>query len=537
MTKTRSERSAPSVFDLGCLEAEALDHLVATVDGSLVLILPVPSIGSSNSHIDICDDLIEISWAAECIAAVASSVSAREDYDRTTYKTRYLLSVKDPGAGFGAVIRKCATLFSREDEESEGEGSYRYSDVRDEVLDYEDDLSRRPCRVPEILESYYANLVGGAYNELRSEAPERYAEDVAKFPERRVEFWKSAFSARIGSACYASSDSWLIPAEVDPDTLFAETQQQYRTGKFLEGQILTVANASYVVADGVVMHFPMSQYFKSRVCASFAVLEDNESWPSEAFDRSDASFTRSPYREMMLAAMPTSLRAPDPRTAACLVDPNGSLVIINDGHFHHILYDTKPLPPVDMKRLHSSLVDASEIIAKGIGGSSDLACDWSALTDELFEQLCYDIILTHPRFDPDTIRKHGKSRSRDGGRDIEICDMPHHTGGMRRKWIFQCKLVSGTGSLSATKVLDIGDMLDHYNVGGFGVMTSAPIDATLYDKLDAVCDKRGVEKLTLSVLELERALARNPEIRERYFGPSTTGRSVKSGSAARLRAR
>lgn len=484
-----------------------------------VLVLPVPSIGSSNSHIDIADDLIEISWVAEQIAAVSASVTAKEDYDSIRHKTRYLLTVERPGTGFADVIRKCETLFSREDREAEAHKGYRYCDIRDEVLDYEEEVPQRPCQVPEILESYYANLVGGAYNELRYEAPERYAADVAKYPERRIEFWKSAFSTRIGTPCYVSCDSWLIPARVDPDTVFASTGQQYRIDNFIEGQVLMIANASFVVAGDVVIHFPMSQYFKSRVCASFAVLEDGDSWPSEAFNWSDASFTRSPYREMIMAGRLSSLQAPGPRDAACLVDPNGSLIMINDGQFFHILYDTQPLPPADLKRLHSELSDAAGIIAAGMTGLPDLACDWSSLTDEKFEQLCYDIILTHPRFDADTIRKHGKSRSRDGGRDIEIFDMPRPGEGRRRKWIFQCKLVSGTRSLSARSVTDIGDLLDHYDVGGYGVMTSAPIDATLYDKLDAVCDRRGVEKLTFSVLELERALARNPQIRERYFGP------------------
>lgn len=517
MTDDEPAQPALPVFDLGNIEPDELDRFFSDVGDKFVLVLPVPSIGSSNSHIDIADDLIEISWVAERIAAVSETVTAREDHDSRRFQTRYLLSVEKPGAGFEDVIRKCAILFSREDWDTETRTGFRYSDIRDEVLDYEEEVSGLACRVPEILESYYANLVGGAYNELRYEAPERYADDVAKFPERRVEFWKSAFSTRIGARYYASCDSLLIPAEVNPDILFAGTGQQYRTGNFVEGHILTIANASYAVADGVAVHFPMSQYFKSRVCASFAVLEDDDSWPSEAFDWSDASFTRSPYREMIASGLTSGMQAPGPRDAACLVDPNGSLVMINDGQFIHILYDTNPLSPAELRRLHSAVADAGAILEAGMTGSPDLACDWSSLTDEQFEQLCYDIILTHPRFDPETIRKHGKSRSRDGGRDIEIFDMPRPGESGRRKWIFQCKLVSGSGSLSATKVVDIGDMLDHYNVGGYGVMTSAAIDATLYDKLDAVCDRRGVEKLTYSVLELERALARNPLIRERYF--------------------
>src|SRR3546814_9960588 len=90
--------------------------------------------------------------------------------------------------------------------------------------------------------------------------------------------------------------------------------------------------------------------------------------------------------------------------------------------------------------------------------------------------------------------------------------MPRPGEDRPRKWIFQCKLVSGKGSLSATKVVDIGDLLDHYDVGGYGVMTSAPIDATLYDKLDAVCDRRGVEKMAFSVLELERSEEHTSEL-------------------------
>jgi hypothetical protein len=48
-------------------------------------------------------------------------------------------------------------------------------------------------------------------------------------------------------------------------------------------------------------------------------------------------------------------------------------------------------------------------------------------------------------------------------------------------------------------------------------MTSVLIDATLYDKFDSVCGKRDVEQYHFSVLELERAVARHPGIRKRYF--------------------
>ena len=43
------------------------------------------------------------------------------------------------------------------------------------------------------------------------------------------------------------------------------------------------------------------------------------------------------------------------------------------------------------------------------------------------------------------------------------------------------------------------------------------IDATLYDKLDKLCKKRGVDQLNFSALEIEKELIRKPYIRARYF--------------------
>lgn len=72
-------------------------------------------------------------------------------------------------------------------------------------------------------------------------------------------------------------------------------------------------------------------------------------------------------------------------------------------------------------------------------------------------------------------------------------DIPRTARDIPRKWIFQCKLITNSKSLSATRLIDVGDMLEHYNAQGFGVMTSTPVDATLYDKLDAICSKRKIE--------------------------------------------
>src|SRR3546814_14297822 len=93
------------------------------------------------------------------------------------------------------------------------------------------------------------------------------------------------------------------------------------------------------------------------------------------------------------------IRRPPRSTRTDTLFPYTTLFRSNDGQFYHILHGTKLLPPSGLKRLHSVLADASDVLAKGMHGSPDLACDWHGLTDEHFEQLCYDIILTMPRFE------------------------------------------------------------------------------------------------------------------------------------------
>ncbi|RUY32281.1 hypothetical protein EN978_03910 [Mesorhizobium sp. M7A.F.Ca.US.001.04.1.1] len=239
-------------------------------------------------------------------------------------------------------------------------------------------------------------------------------------------------------------------------------------------------------------------------------------WPPDQFAWLDATFTHSPVGEYLREGMPAGLRAPGPRGESCLVHNTGTLIVVDDGTDTHVLYDTKPLEERATKNLYERICDTTRSLTATMGLSDSLTLDWRSLNDEQFEQLCYDILYAHAMFDSSTIRKLGSSRSRDGGRDIEIMEAARSAGNKGRKWIFQCKLTQ-SNSLGATKVQDIGDMVDLHAAEGFGVMTSALIDATLYDKIDGICDRRSIRTLNFSVLELNRVLVRNPTVRKRYF--------------------
>ncbi|OMI06310.1 hypothetical protein BSN85_22845 [Bradyrhizobium brasilense] len=501
--------SDASLADVAEIDVGALE--------SATLYLPLPSVGSTNTPSDICGDYIDASWAAEKLAAASDEVSVTDD-DSAGYKVRLRLELAGIHSDFREALEDAIVLFQGGEVEEE-----RYADILEQLRDYEDDLESYAPRLPELVDDYFANLVNGAYHELRSEAPEHYEAQIARYPERQFGFHKSALSHRLGAACFASPESWVVPASVDLDSFFAATGQRYRQNDFAAAEILVVNGRSYVCSHELVADFPMNQYFKSRVCAGLALQRIDDGWPSETLARSDATFTRLSIHESVPPHLRHMLAASQPPHAQCMIDSSGTLAVFNDGQFRYFLYGTTPLNRVAIESIYGKLVTTAESLASMVGLSAPL-CDWSSLTDEQFEELCYDIIRSQPKFDVGSIRKLGKSRSRDGGRDIEVREFPAQPGARARKWIFQCKLVTNGASLASSKVQDVGDMLDIYDAGGFGVMTSALIDATLYDKLDAVCGKRRIDQLNFSRLELERELVRLPKIREAYFGKQTASR-------------
>jgi uncharacterized protein YjbI with pentapeptide repeats len=166
--------------------------------------------------------------------------------------------------------------------------------------------------------------------------------------------------------------------------------------------------------------------------------------------------------------------------------------------------------------LHGVNLTCSKTEGAKILQFDDISCSWNQLNDDLFEELCYDIMIKQHNLKLTDIDKIGKSRSRDGGRDIvfykrtDINKKPI-------KWIAQCKLKSDKGSLGSSKVPNIRDMLDQYNAEGFCILTSGIIDATLHDKLDTLKEDKGFEVERWSYLEIERFLAEHPEIKARYF--------------------
>jgi len=496
-------------LDLGTMEVEDIFDLDIRAFDVLKIYIPLDSIGFTNSYVDICDDYLEAIWVGERLASEAKIANVVYYYPLGTHKTQLCLTIHEPNVNIKIALEECVTLYFRGDD---GNSAF-YQSVRDKVLDFELELESYPIRLPEIADDYYANLIWGAYDEMSSESPDLYQDELKKYPEREFGYWRSSFSNKLNNNCYISKEGWLFPGDLNLNHFFEITGQKYRTETLLPAEILITNDTSYVMAEGLIAYFPMKQYINSMICSSFVIFADVEGdEESEEYDWSDRHI--SDKKMFALEHAYTSSQSIN----KCMIDPNGTMIAAYDGKCWHLLYDTKILSIDAIKKIYDKFKTISLSFANNITLPDNITCKWDSLSDELFEQLCYDVIYTHPRFNSDTIRKYGKSRSRDGGRDIEVYDIPRIAGEMPRKWIFQCKLITNSKSLSATRLVDVGDMLEHYNAQGFGVMTSAPIDATLYDKLDAICSKRRIEQMNFSVLELERALHYDDILRCRYFG-------------------
>jgi hypothetical protein len=164
---------------------------------------------------------------------------------------------------------------------------------------------------------------------------------------------------------------------------------------------------------------------------------------------------------------------------------------------------------------HNANLDGAKLFIN----PTDIRCHWDQLDDEQFEELCYDVL--DCKYQPITIQKMGKVRSRDGGRDIVFqtpaFQTPLITHKHSVKWIAQCKLIRDGSSLTARKVNNITDIVAQYRAGGFCVMTSGLIDSTLHDRLDDIARNRGIQIDSWCRLKLERFLAQHPELRYRYF--------------------
>lgn len=454
------------------------------------------SIGGYNSNLDVAEEYLFPLFLGQSIYPFCDSISCLENSDNFIFKI-YPSQSK--------LTELISVLFDFYCMLNSGWND----DFENSMYEFKSSLKQQKLFFPELADNYMANIITGIDDFCLNE--EQLQSLYDENPEEEFEFWLSFITPHIGYDVYTSSWAWIIPyrsnkGEVPHDleqllTLYGgigkELPVMEEADDFCVGNLLPV-----VLSNSVIMHFPRKGLSIAQKCA-FSILQKKENLLPNYLGNVE------PYR--------------------VLISEDGYLMIVKDCFAQYVFFidrhcysseselSLKSLDystEQDYQNAFDRLTDKFSFLS---GNHVDISCPWENIDDELFEQLCYDLITYSPHFDSDTRQKMGKSRSRDGGRDIEIYtrdrwDKP------KEKWIVQCKLLSRGATLSGAKV-QISDVIDQYGAKGFFIMTNGVIDATLHDKLDGIRRNRniGVEKWDYLMLERVLAKPKYQNIRKRYF--------------------
>lgn len=453
----------------------------------ITLEIPFDSINIANSNLDIMQDYLDVSYLSENIAKHSKII----DYGsatRDTYYLSFIISFQPQNiTELTDFIYSNSKSYSKKTELNTDE----IFDYQENISAYESQLEEFEFYFPDLIDNFYANLVNAGYFQIAAdyhEDEEKYLEEeFRKYPERRFGFWKSAASQKLKAEIFVSSDSWIIPAKYDIQKILTEysgveRKFEINAAEKFEYKGKTLFSNQYCAVWNTVK----SELSKARNCANHSLQEHIE------------------------------LKTKDRTTY--LLSEFGDVLIVKDSFFYHVFYlNNAKLNFNELNSIRNDFNPTLENVSSILGLSESVELDWSSFDDEKFEQLCYDILYIHPKFDNSTIRKMGKSRSRDGGRDITVWTRSI-TGKEAELFIFQCKFYKPNSSLSASKIGDAGNTIMQYGAKGYGVFTTGVIDATLYDMLDGFAANYNIStRENWSVFEIERFIIRNKLLINKYF--------------------
>ena len=468
--------------------------------------IPLSSIGVTNNPIDIASDHAWALFAGEELYKVCSSVKMRFSQDKRLYAIVFSVEPKNIDELAAKLLWLAKGFEDFEDEDFSEAGN-----------DFEASLFGFPVvHFPELADSFMANYLPWVEWQIEDEEKEKlYKEN----PTWRYHFWKSFASQLFGVDLYCSPYAWIIPSSFDVRLL-----RQFLGWEDFECEIqLNKANAIrinngpwMIISENECYEVPFNCVNKAAECCWHAL---SETFSSDGIDsllksRSDAEFQDKWLLRNYLSEV----------SIVWKISNDGS-IITADYKGWTIVYFTFPIDRFGFQELQEQLIAGEEVCDKlkdimGLSSISDLA--WNLLDDNKFEELCYDILCRSGQFDSSTIRKMGKSRSRDGGRDIEIWTRQRYAL-PPQKWIYQCKFSSKTDSSLSGSKITISDVIDQYEADGFGVMTNLVIDSTLYDKLDGISQTRRNKGIPVGIdtrdkYELERFISFREDLLIKYFG-------------------
>lgn len=479
---------------------------------------PLSSIGYSQSRIDVIRDYSQVSFCCERIAPFLNVLNANfviRDKYYTDFKIKCeaidVESLIDELSYFSEMINGEFILYDELDLMS----------FYDEISEHEESYDKGVFVFPELVNNYWANLVNGAYWEIASEyesESEFFNKTYKKYPEHRFGFWKGPLSNLFMETIYFSTENWIIPFGTNVEGAL-KAYSGIENNLLLEDSDKIEHNGSVILINSfTAVYFKYKdQLINSIKCTERAINKiSNDKKREESIQINLFGESRIKRKRNTRTNYHGDIYIDEAKIKYKLSE-FGDVLTIEYNQFTYVFFVNSTLNFDEIKDLNAFLFPAYSKTQNLINMSISENCNWRELNDDTFEELCYDILYCHPHFDSSTIQKMGKSRSRDGGRDIVIKTRKTPTK-EQELYIFQCKYFSEDKSLSASKIANAGNVIMQYGAKGYGVFTTTVIDSTLYDMLDGFNRNMKIDISFLwSKYELERHLNQNQIIKNKYF--------------------
>ncbi len=489
--------------ELQVMSVEEIECLLRT---NLVTIqIPLPSINVSNSYIDIIWDYLDASFVIESLSDKFSAIGLTKVWDVKHFPV-YQLKIKNfDKKSLSLAIKSSIWSFQYpQDLAFEAE----YDNYRGSINGYEEEVTEKKLAYPEVIDDYLINLIGGAYYELEYEA---ISDHLSCFPERNYGFISGSKYNTSTTKVLMSSNSWIIPSALSLDEVFNDNSYEGQIS-LLPAHLLMIDHKTVAISEIGVIDIPMGQLFQAVACYEEYSSPQDEYRQKLTLDGS--LFQHSPQIALLQEKYSNDF-IKTPSLFKVYVSEFSDFCVVSIGAASVVLFDIAKTKNSESHKFINATKQLLSSVEDKLVTDAKIDVNWDNFDDEIFEQLCYDIVYHNSKFDKTTIRKMGKSRSRDGGRDIVVFTKSI-SGDKPKKYIFQCKLSGREKSINTSNVGSVSDVIDQYGADGYGLMCNCYIDSTLFDRLDGISDSRGVDVETWSGFEVERFLSRRPLLKQRY---------------------
>lgn len=438
-------------------------------------------------HIDVALGELERAFIGEILSNYAFSIEYVEK--------AYSFNIKYSDNNFSKVLYWLSGLFFCDEDEYSDEylnviEDFSLTYVREEFYQFEGDIFEEKIspKFPSMVDNYFANMVADENTWYDSK------KILDEHPEWAFHTWRSACSSKLGFDLYVSPVYWLleksssISKALTTASFLNEKDYEFQKVKSVYSDLFQI----FIFTENEVICLSQETHFKAVRCAEKLFPVDDEpqfntqyDWYSQGYfsltnNNSVLKWSGSTYQYIIFG---------------------DRFTVLNHNSLRHMTKQTQAIINMLLDYSNESLL---------------YKCEWNKLDDELFEQLCYHLVVRDGRFSADHTKKMGHSRSRDGGRDI-ITETVRRAGDRGPSvWIMQCKFSLQKKSLGRNDVSP-SELIDEYSPSGIIVATNTLVDSGTYDKYERISKNRGIAIDVWDGLRIERELNKNPDVFKRFF--------------------